>query len=217
MHPLIFRFIVIFGIVVLLNSLRLIFARIEINNNLERPTKFQRFFLGVQVFITLLMGFMAFLGFVMKDAEMAIVSSVLTVIFLAILFGMRRKFKNYYEEYEEYFWLKDQYAVDRIYYENITDWIPLKKQIGVLDATQLENRYIVVNLVFHDPEILLKKLAEMTFSGKFKQTAQNYAGDPNREQAFIEHLEKNGYGYIVEEYLRDSAQVNSDLEDFTLK
>lgn len=142
----------------------------------------------------------------MQDAEMAIVSSVMTIVFAAILFGTRRKFKKYYEEYEEHFWLKDQYVVDRFYYENITDWIPLKKQIGVLDKTQLEDRYVVVNLVFHDPEILLTKLIEMTFEGRFKHNDQNQTNDPNREQELVEHLKKNGYGHIVEGFLKESAQ-----------
>ena len=68
-----------------------------------------------------------------------------------------------------------------MYYENITDWVPLKKQIGVLDSTQEHDVYVVVNFAFHDPEILLTKLAEMIFSGELK---------PNKEKEFAAHLEK---------------------------
>lgn len=204
MPPLTIRFIIIFALFFLVNTGRLLFERMGSNNIVERPTKFQRFFLGVQVFLTLLVGFCTFIGFVMRDAEMAIVFFVMFLIFSFILFGMRRKFKKYYEEYEDYFWLKEQYVVDRIYYENITDWIPLKKRIGVLDATQEVDTYVVVNFSFHDPEILLQHLAEMTFAGKFKQTDETKADDPYREQEFVAHLRKNGYEYIVEEFLNEA-------------
>lgn len=97
--------------------------------------------------------------------------------------------------------------VDRVYYENITDWIPLKKQIAVVDPTQREDFYVVVNFVFHDPEILLRKLTEMTFAQKFKREEGNQSDDPYREQEFIDHLEKNGYGYIIEEFLQEEASL----------
>ncbi len=203
MHPLTLRFIITFVLILIINILRLISARIDFKSNVERPTAFQRFFLGVQAFLTVFTGLFSLLGFVMRDAEMAISFGVLTLIFSVILYFTRRKFKRYYVESEDFFWLKEQYAVNRIYYENITDWIPLRKQIGVLDETQLENRYVVVNLVFHDPEMLLKELAKMTFSGKFKPTDGSQPDDPNREQEFIDHLEKNGYGHIIEEFLEE--------------
>lgn len=131
----------------------------------------------------------------MRDTEMTIVSAIIGFgIFTPIVYFTRRKFKKYYEENEDYFYLHEQYLVNRVYYENITDWVPLKKQIGVLDSTQEHDVYVVVNFAFHDPEILLTKLAEMIFAGKLKK---------KNEKEFIDHLEKNGYGYIVEPYLKD--------------
>lgn len=81
-------------------------------------------------------GFHALLGVIMRDTEMTIVSAIIGLgIFTPIVYFTRRKFKKYYEENEDYFYLHEQYLVNRVYYENITDWVPLKKQIGVLDST----------------------------------------------------------------------------------
>jgi hypothetical protein len=200
MNPRVIGYGFIFVLVLILNTSRLFFARKDYGVKVEMPSKIQRLGLGVQVVMTYLIGFMALLGFVMKDSEMAIVSSVMTLIFATVVFFTRRKFKKYYEEENDSFYLNHQYSVEPVYYENITDWIPLRKQIGVLDETQADKGYVCVNFAFSKPETLLKKLAEMTFSGKFKQTDPEQADDPHREQEFIEHLEKNGYGYIVDEY-----------------
>lgn len=160
-----------------------------------KPSIIQRVALGIQVALTFLMVLMALLGVIMRDTEMTIVSAIIGLgIFTPIVYFTRRKFKKYYEENEDYFYLHEQYLVNRVYYENITDWVPLKKQRGVLDSTQELDVYVVVNFAFHNPEILLTKLAEMIFSGELK---------PNKEKEFAAHLEKNGYGYIVEPYLKD--------------
>lgn len=207
MSPFAIRMLVIFIIMFVTTTLRFVFQGISVKNKIEIPSKFQRFFLGVQVVLTGLMAFFTLIGLLMKDTEMTIMFFVMTVIFSAILYGIRRKFKRYYEENEDFFYLNGQYMVDRVYYENITDWIPLKKQIAVVDPTQREDFYVVVNFVFHDPEILLRKLTEMTFAKKFKWEEGSPSDDPYREQEFIDHLEKNGYGYIIEEFLQEDASL----------
>lgn len=195
MPPIVFRMVLIFGLIFILNTIRLTFAGRAVKNKVEKPSIIQRVALGIQVALTFLMVFMALLGVIMRDTEMTIVSAIIGLgIFTPIVYFTRRKFKKYYEENEDYFYLHEQYLVNRVYYENITDWVPLKKQIGVLDSTQELDVYVVVNFAFHDPEILLTKLAEMIFSGELK---------PNKEKEFAAHLEKNGYGYIVEPYLKD--------------
>lgn len=195
MPPIVFRMVLIFGLIFILNTIRLTFAGRAVKNKVEKPSIIQRVALRIQVALTFLMVFMALLGVIMRDTEMTIVSAIIGLgIFTPIVYFTRRKFKKYYEENEDYFYLHEQYLVNRVYYENITDWVPLKKQIGVLDSTQEHDVYVVVNFAFHDPEILLTKLAEMIFSGELK---------PNKEKEFAAHLEKNGYGYIVEPYLKD--------------
>lgn len=205
MSPFVIRMLVIFIIMFVTTTLRFVFQGVTRKNRIETPSKFQRFFLGVQVFLTGLMAFLTIVGLFMKDIEMIIIFVVMTIIFSAILYGMRRKFKRYYEESEDSFILKEQYMADRVYYENITNWMPAKKQIGVEDSTQRENFYVIINFSFHDPEILLRKLAEMTFAKKFKRDDNSQSNDPYREQEFIDHLEKNGYGYIIEEFLQEES------------
>lgn len=206
------RMFFIFILMFILTTIRFFFAGRAKNNKIEKPSSIQRIALGIQAALTILIALMILIGIMMKDSEMIIVSSVIFLIFAIILFGTRRKFKNFYEENEEYFFLDQQYVVDRIYYENITDWIPLRKRIGVLDPTQSEDVYVVVNFAFHKPEILLENLAEMTFSGKFKQTDDSQSDDPYREQEFIDHLQKNGYGYIVESFLeKNNVKDYQDL------
>lgn len=51
--------------------------------------------------------------------------------------------------------------------------------------------------------IALRKLTEMTFSEKFRQADPSQSDDPNREQEWMDHLRKNGYGYIIEEFLKE--------------
>lgn len=201
MPSLMNRMLFIFILMFVLTTLRFLFAGRARNNKIEKPSFIQRFALGAQVAVTALMAFMVFMGLILKDSEMIIVGSVIVIIFAAILFGTRRKFKRFYRENEEYFYLDQQYVVDRVYYEDITDWIPLRKRIGVLDPLQAEDTYVVVNFAFHDPEILLTHLAEMTFAGKFKQSDEDKSDDPYREQEFIDHLQKNGYGHIVERFI----------------
>lgn len=176
--------------------------------NIEMPDKIQRIGLGLMVFVTCLMGFMTIFGLMVRDAEMAIVSFVITAIFATLVFFIRRKFKAYYEETADYFLLqghlrKNRYLAYRVYYENITDWVPLSNKIGVLDQTRTDSKYIYINFAFAKPEILLRELTEMTFSGKFNQADSSQSDDPNREQEFVDHLRKNRYGHLIEEFSKE--------------
>jgi len=112
MPSLINRMLFIFILMFVLTTLRFLFAGRARNNKIEKPSFIQRFALGVQVAITGLMAFIVFMGLILKDSEMIIVGSVIVIIFGAILFGTRRKFKRFYRENEEYFYLDQQYVVD---------------------------------------------------------------------------------------------------------
>lgn len=199
MSPLVVRLLIIFAVTFVANAVRMFFTNRPVKKKVEIPSKVQRIGLGVQAVLLVLMALMALLGFVMRDAEMAIVSSVVTLIFATIVYFTRRKFKKFYEETDDSFTLKNDYIIYEVEYENIADWAALPKQIGVLDKTREGDYYICVNLAFAEPEILLRKLAEMTLAGKFEQSDTSQPDDPHREQELLNHLKKNGYGYIVEE------------------
>lgn len=167
MHYLVVRMILIFVIIFILNIVRHVLVQKSLKNRIEMPNKIQRIGLSLLVAITALFTFMAVLGLLMRHAEMATVTSVLTVVMGLLTYFTCRKFKRFYSETDEYFEMKDEFQTYHVRYEEITDWKPLSKQIGILDPTELEDKYICVNRVFSDPEILLRKIAEMTFADKF--------------------------------------------------
>lgn len=136
-------------------------------------------------------------GYFSGDFEFLIVSIIMLIVFLLITYFTRRKFRRYYEETDTHFVLKGQHEYVTVEYENIIDWIPLKKKIGIKDKTQYSDRYITVQYKYSDPEILLKTLGEMVEAGQFQKTDSAEANDPNRKQEFIDHLEQNGYRDLV--------------------
>lgn len=62
MPPIVFRMVLIFGLIFILNTIRLTFAGRAIKNKVEKPSIIQRVALGIQVALTFLMVFMALLG-----------------------------------------------------------------------------------------------------------------------------------------------------------
>lgn len=198
MPSLVTRMIFIFILMFVLNTVRRYLAHKSVQRKVELPSKIQRIGLKVQLFLPFITAPLAIMGFVLQDIGFAIASLVLTLAFVVITFFTYRKFKKIYEENDEYFLLNGQYFIHVVRYENIIDWVPLDKQIGVLDKTKEEDVYYCVNLNYSNPKILLEKLAEMTFSGKF-----NASDDKNHEQELINFLQKHGYGNILEEFSKE--------------
>ncbi len=205
------RMLVILVLFFILNGIRLILATRPPSKKVERPSIIQRLGIGAHVVLGVVMGVAILLSLLTETKEPLILFSIFFVGNGLLYYFTRRKFKRYYEETEEWFYIKHQYIFpDHVYYENISDWIPLKKQLGLRDETQNEEYYLVVNLVFHDPEILLRKLTEMTFAGKFARTDKSHSEDPYREQEWTDFLEENGYGHIIEEFLNESPRLERD-------
>ena len=96
-----------------------------------------------------------FLGFYTSFWSYDFRSATRLIIVFVVVFALnilrqifaKRSIKNK----EEYFMLIDEYSAYQVYY-----------------------KAIVMNLVFADPEILLKKLAEMTFAGKFTKADEEF-------------------------------------------
>lgn len=197
MHPFVFRMFIVFTITFILNILREVIIRRERIHYIEYPTKIQRGGYITFIFVNLLMVLLVITGYFSGDTEFLIVSTVLMVVFLVITYFTRRKFRRYYEETDTHFTLKGQYEYVTVQFENIVDWIPLKNKIGIKDITQYSDRYITVQYKFSDPEILLKKLSEMIDAGEFRKADSDEMDDPNRNQEFIKHLEKNGFKYLI--------------------
>ncbi len=62
MPPIVFRMVLIFGLIFILNTIRLTFSGRAVKNKVEKPSIIQRVALGIQVALTFLMVFMALLG-----------------------------------------------------------------------------------------------------------------------------------------------------------
>lgn len=203
MTPIFYIYGFIFMLLLIINVAARVYDFKSTHNTVESPHIVQRVGYNMMFIPTIVVGLMVLIGIIMKDTEMTIVSSVMTIIFLTLVYFTRRKFRRLYKETDEYFFLDGQYVAYQVDFEDIVDWVPFSKQIGVLDRTIENSPYICVNLKFANPEILLRKLAEMTFSGKFNQTVDSTPEDPNREQEFIDFLQKNGYEHIIEEIMQE--------------
>ena len=51
------------------------------------------------------------------------------------------------------------------------------------------------------PKILLRKIVEMTFEGKFYRAEDDYSEDPTRQYEIVNFLTSNNYGDLVEDYV----------------
>ena len=203
MRPLVYFYGFIFMLLLIIYLAARLYDAKSTHRKVESPHIIQRIGYNMLFIPAGVIGLMVLIGALMRDTEMIIVSSVLTIVFLTLLYFTLRKFKRLYVERDEYFFLDGQYVAFQVDYEDIVDWIPLSKQVGVRDGTIEDNYYICINLKFAEPEILFRKLTEMTLAGKFKDTDGSTPDDPNREQELIQFLEKNGYSHIVEEVSKE--------------
>lgn len=203
MRPLVYFYGFIFMLLLIIYLAARLYDAKSTHRKVESPHIIQRIGYNMLFIPAGVVGLMVLIGALMRDTEMIIVSSVLTIVFLTLLYFTRRKFKRLYVERDKYFFLDGQYVAFQVEYEDIVDWIPLSKQVGVRDGTIEDNYYICINLKFAEPEILFRKLTEMTFAGKFKDTDGSTPDDPKREQELISFLEKNGYSHIVEEVSKE--------------
>ena len=207
MNPLFYAYGFIFLLLLIINIAARSYDSKQTHKKVESPHIVQRIGYNMMFVPTVVVGLMVLIGMMLKDTEMTIVSAFFTLIFFTLLYFIRRKFRRLYREKDEYFFLDGQYIAFQVEYEDIIDWIPLSKQIGVRDGTTEDDLYICINLKFAEPEILFRKLLEMTFAGKFKNTDGSTSEDPTCEQESIDFLQKQGYGHIVEK-VRQEYSVN---------
>lgn len=207
MIPIFYAYGFIFLLLLIINIAARIYDSKQKHKKVESPHIVQRIGYKMMFVPTVVVGLMVLVGMRVKDTQMTIVSSFFTLIFFTLLYFIRRKFRRLYREKDEYFFLDGQYIAFQMEYEDIIDWIPLSKQIGVRDGTTEDDLYICINLKFAEPEILFRKLLEMTFAGKFKNTDGSTSEDSTREQELIDFLQKQGYGHIVEK-VRQEYSLN---------
>lgn len=70
--------------------------------------------------LTILMGGFTVIGSIMGEMEMAIVFSVIFIIFAILTYFMGRKFDTTYQETDDYFILRKRKEEYKVFFENIT-------------------------------------------------------------------------------------------------
>ena len=187
---------------IVIQSVRSKVYKPAIENNVQKPGTLERVIANVLLFISIFSLFFAIIGFIMAEMEMGTVFTVMSVIFISVTILIKRAHNMSYQETDTYFILQTGKQSQKVYYENIVDWEAGYNEIEVLDQMNVDGKYVRVNIKIFAPEILLRKLADMTFEGKFYQEEQVYMNDPNRKVEFIRYLTQNKYGYLVEDYIK---------------
>lgn len=208
MNESLVRWLIIPGIIFILFSigqyLRRKLVKPTYKNNIQTPGKFDHCLLTVIKVLTIIPVTLLLLGLITKESEMAIVSAILTSIFIGLIFFLQREYAMSYQENDDFFILKAKKKEVKVFYDNIIDWQAGMNEISVLDRTNDSQKYTKVNISMLKPEMLLKKIAEKTFSGHFAATDSSNIEDPYREQELINFYHFYGYDYLLEDYSRES-------------
>jgi hypothetical protein len=167
-------------------------------NKIQKPGRFDNGILRLIQGLTIITAIFAVMGWIAGEMEMGIAFSVLTLVFGGVILLLKREYNMSYQENEEYFIYKHKNKEYTVYYENIVDWLPGYNEIQILDETNKDRKYIKVNVAMLKPEILLQKLLEMTYEGKFMTPNPVDPNDSKREDELAVFLNQYNYGYLVE-------------------
>lgn len=178
----------------------------KVTDGIQKPGRFDRFLVHFLTGLTVFIGLITLVGAISGESEMTLVFAIMTVIFLAITLLLKREYNMTYEENEDYFIYNHKNKVYKVYYENIEDWEPGYNEIKIADKTKPEESFVKVNIAVIKPTILLRKIADMTFAGKFEAIGDMNHPDPKREYEIVDFLIQNNYGHLIEDY---AEQLNS--------
>lgn len=197
----IFTAIIIFVLSILARVIRNRFVKPKVSEDgVQQPGGFDRFLLNLITGLTIFVGLMAVMGVLIRETEMAFVFGVMTLIFLAIMMWLRHEYKMTYLENDAFFVYNHKNKEYKVYYEDIDNWAPGHKEIKISDKTKPDDDLIRVNIAMIKPNILLRKIADMTFAGKYEVPGEIDHPDPKREYEIINFLIQNNYGHLVEDY-----------------
>ena len=171
------------------------YVKPTVTDGVQKPGGFNRLIIYIITGITILIGLLAILGVVTQNTEMAVVCSVITLIFLGVNFWIRQEYNLTYEENEDYFIATIKGKEYKVYYHHIVDWQPGYNEILISVQTK-EEEYIKVNISIFKPIILLKKIADMTFEGKF---IEDDTKDATREYELVQFYESYNYSFLIED------------------
>ena len=170
------------------------YVKPTVTDGVQKPGGFDRLIIYLITGLTVLIGLLAILGVVTQNTEMAVVCSVITLIFVGVNFWIRQEYNLTYEENDDYFIATIKGKEYKVYYHHIVDWQPGYNEILIFDQTN-ENEYIKVNISIFKPIILLKKIADMTFEGKF---IEDDIIDATKEDELVQFYKSYNYSSLIE-------------------
>jgi len=207
MNGNLFRFVLVPLIIVTVSVLARLtrdkLAKPKYDSSVQRPGKFDGCILRIIQGLAIFTGIFALFGLIINEPVMTMVFFVLTIAFAGIIFLLKREYNLSYEENSEYFVLNHKNKEYKVFYEDIVDWRPSFNEISILDKTREDQKYIKVNIAMVKPEILLRKIAEMTFNGRFPRQNHLESTDPMREQEINNFLNGYNYGYLMDDLESD--------------
>lgn len=176
-------------------------AKPKYKNNIQMPGKFDNCLLNFIKGFTILPITLMVIGVIVKEKGMVIVSLVLTIIFIGMNLLLKQEYTMAYEENEDYFILTLKKTNIQVFYKNIVDWKPGINEIFILDQTKADEKYIRVNISILKPEILLRQIADKTFTDSFLSLNESNSDALDRKEELISFYLSHGYDYLIEEYL----------------
>lgn len=170
-------------------------------NGIQKPGKLSGFLIKFLIFMDAFLFIMLILGIMAKKKELILVSGGLMFFIFVIIIFLNKAYNTSYQENNDFFIIKLKDKIHQVNYSDICDWKPTYNEISILDKTKDNGKFIRVNIIFFKPEILLRKVADMTFSEKFKRK-DPHSEDPKREREIVNFLRNTNYGYLIEDYIK---------------
>lgn len=183
----------------------------KFKQNVQKPGFLKTFFTRVMMLLTILMGGFTVIGSIMGEMEMAIVFSVIFIIFAILTYFMRRKFDTTYQETDDYFILRKRKEEYKVFFEDITYWDwGADSEIFILDGTKSDNEFISIRMDYFNPEFLIRTLADMTFDNKFpRREFDVYPGDSMKKKEMVQFLHWTDHKYLVkDEYIEEIGELD---------
>lgn len=178
-------------------------------NGIQKPGKLTGFITKIIIFIDVIFFIMFILGIMSKETDITLVSGGVALFILALIFFLKRAYDITYQENNEYFIVSSGKTSHQIRFADIINWKSTYNEISVLDKNQTDGKFVRINMVLFKPEILLRKIADMTFDGKFKREKETFVEDPNRELEIVNYLTNMKYGYLIKDYIE---KVDTDTQ-----
>ena len=181
----------------------------NVEGGVQKTGKLTGFLVKFFILIDVLLVGMFLIGLTGKVYDLAVVSGILVIVLTGIIVLLKHSYNMSYQENNKGLILKKGNTEYKVLLDNIVDWKPGFNEIGILDKSRSDGKFVNINITILRPEILLRRLADMTFEGKFHTDDKKYFEDPNRERELLYFLVNNKYDYLIKDYIKDNQNFFS--------